>query len=135
MSASFLETRTKVQNFIPNKLYFCGEIFLEILKRSNSFQFLQNWKEFKRTSAGINQKKQRPRFLSPNLCSFLTLISYFSTELHGFLLPPCTPARVSCRASWVSYFLLHPYYYLLCLLVKIDVQISELYGGIVLRER
>lgn len=135
MSASFLETRTKVQNFIPNKLYFCGEIFLEILKRSNSFQFLQNWKEFKRTSAGINHKKTETQVPFPKSLLCLTFVSYFSTELHGFLLPPCMPARVSCRASWVSYFLLHPYYYLLCLLVKIDVQISELYGGIVLGER
>ena len=132
MSASFLETRTKVQNFIPNKLYFCGEIFLEILKRSNSCKIGKNSNE---RQQGLITKKQRPRFLSPNLCSFLTFVSYFSTELHGFLLPPCMPARVSCRASWVSCFLLHPYYYLLCLLVKIDVQISELYGGIVLGER
>ena len=80
-------------------------------------------------------KKAETQVPFPKSLLHFTLISYFSTELHGFLLPPCMPARVSCRASWVSCFLLHPYYYLLCLLVKIDVQISELYGGIVLGER
>lgn len=82
----------------------------------------------------VKKKAETREFPLQSLLCF-TFVSYFSTELHGFLLPPCMPARVSCRASWASCFLLHPYYYLLCLLVKIDVQISELYGGIVLGER
>jgi len=119
------ENTTKIQNFISNEQYSKKNQFF--LDRDSIFY---GWR-----STGINQKNRDPGSFPPNLCSFLTLISYSSTELHGFLLPPCMPARVSCRASWVSCFLLHPYYYLLCLLVKIDVQISELYGGIVLGER